>query len=47
MNRTTFRLIEGYMQTCMRDSAHDREHVYRVLYNALDIARDEPVDWMC
>lgn len=45
MNRTTFRLIEGYMQTCMRDSAHDREHVYRVLYNALDIARDEPVDW--
>lgn len=25
----------------MRDSAHDKEHVYRVLYNALDIAAYE------
>ena len=26
----------------MQDSAHDREHVYRVLYTALDIAAHEP-----
>ena len=29
----------------MDDSAHDREHVYRVLYNALEIAREEAVDY--
>jgi len=46
MNRATYRLIEEYMHTCMKDSAHDREHVYRVLNNALAIARDEnAVDW--
>lgn len=25
----------------MRDAAHDKEHIYRVLYNALDIAQTE------
>lgn len=34
--------IESYMLECMRDSAHDREHIYRVLYTALDIAESEP-----
>lgn len=34
-------MIEGYMLSCMKDSAHDREHVYRVLYNALEIAAEE------
>lgn len=29
------------MHRCMNDSAHDREHIYRVLYAALDIARTE------
>ena len=29
------------MIQCMEDSAHDKEHVYRVLYNALEIAKDE------
>jgi len=29
------------MQRCMRDSAHDTEHVYRVLNYALDIAKHE------
>jgi uncharacterized protein len=29
------------MLSCMSDSAHDREHVYRVLYYALDIAHHE------
>lgn len=41
MTRQTYTLIEEFMHTCMSDSAHDVEHVYRVLYNALQIARDE------
>lgn len=46
MNRATFGLIERYMHDCMKDSAHDREHVYRVLGNAMAIARDEQsVNW--
>ncbi len=46
MNKQTFALIERYMHTCMQDSAHDREHVYRVLNNAVAIAQDEQgVDW--
>ena len=46
MNRQTFALLEGYMQDCMKDAAHDREHVYRVLNNAMTIAGDEAnVQW--
>ena len=41
MNQTTYVLIENYMLSCMSDSAHDKEHVYRVLYNALEIAKNE------
>lgn len=41
MNLTEYKLIEDYMLYCMCDSAHDREHVYRVLYIALDIAKHE------
>lgn len=41
MEKETFSLIEQYMISCMDDSAHDKEHVYRVLYNALEIARSE------
>ena len=33
---------ESYMLSCMNDSAHDKEHVYRVLYYALEIAKQEP-----
>lgn len=34
------------MLSCMRDSAHDKAHVYRVLYIALDIAAHEAQpDW--
>ena len=29
------------MLGCKEDSAHDKEHIYRVLYNALEIARTE------
>jgi len=41
MKQETYRLLENYMHACMQDSAHDREHVYRVLYTALDIAAHE------
>lgn len=41
MNRTTYELLEKYMLSCVDASAHDKEHIYRVLYNALEIARDE------
>ena len=41
MNQDVFSLIENYMLSCMEDSAHDKEHIYRVLYNALEIAEAE------
>lgn len=41
MTAETYKTIESYMCACMCDSAHDKEHVYRVLYNALDIANAE------
>ena len=42
MTQEIYRTIESYMLSCMDDSAHDAEHVYRVLYNALEIAKSEP-----
>lgn len=39
MTRETYSLLENYMLSCMDDSAHDCEHVYRVLYHALEIAK--------
>jgi len=44
MKSKTFFEIEKYMQQCMNDSAHDKQHVYRVLYTALDIAKFFEVD---
>ena len=41
MTNETYQLLENYMRSCMADSAHDAEHVYRVLYNALAIAQAE------
>lgn len=41
MNKSIYTAIENYMLECMKDSAHDKEHIYRVLYNALDIAAHE------
>ena len=41
MDKATYRTIEEYMLSCMDDSAHDAEHIYRVLSNALVIAREE------
>lgn len=42
MTKEEYAAIESFMLSCMEGSAHDREHVYRVLYLALDIADTEP-----
>lgn len=40
MKKDKYQLIENYMLSCMEsDTAHDKEHIYRVLYTALDIAQ--------
>lgn len=41
MDKSTFKTIESYMLSCMDDSAHDAEHIYRVLGNAMVIAQEE------
>lgn len=41
MNKETYCLLENFMLRCMEDTAHDKEHIYRVLYNALEIADTE------
>ena len=41
MNLQTYKMLEKHMLACMSDSAHDKEHIYRVLYVALDIAGHE------
>ena len=46
MNKQNYTLIEKYMLSCMGDSAHGEDHIYRVLYNALRIAKaEENVDY--
>lgn len=46
MNRQAFACMEAFMQASMKDCAHDREHVYRVLNNAVEIGRCEAqVNW--
>jgi len=41
MDARTFSLVENYMLSCAGDSAHDKEHIYRVLYTAMEIAETE------
>lgn len=41
MDKSIYVQIEKYMLFCMSDSAHDKEHVYRVLFSALEIAKYE------
>jgi len=41
LDKSIFDQIENYMSECMKDSAHDKEHIYRVLYLAMDIAQYE------
>jgi Predicted HD superfamily hydrolase len=41
MKKETYTMLEHFMLSCMDDSAHDKEHINRVLYNALAIAQTE------
>lgn len=41
MQKEVFEKIESYMKQNCGESVHDEEHIYRVLYNALDIAKHE------
>ena len=46
MDRKTYSLLENFMLASTSDSAHDREHIYRVLHSALAIAKtEENVDY--
>ena len=46
MTRKEYALIEAHMHDLMQDSAHDKHHIYRVLYAALDIAaHEEGIDY--
>jgi len=38
MNKSMYNIIENYMYECMKDTAHDPEHIFRVLYLSLSIA---------
>ncbi len=40
MNKEMYSKIEKYMHSCMNDGAHDSQHIYRVLYFALDLASE-------
>lgn len=42
MKRQKYKIIEEYMLSCMSESdiVHDRYHIYRVLYNALELSKD-------
>lgn len=42
MERALYEQMENCMLDAMEAGAHDAEHVYRVLYAALDIAQTEP-----
>lgn len=41
MTRQQFEKLEKYMKSCMEKVRHDTEHIYRVLYTALEIAKFE------
>lgn len=47
MNISMYNMIENYMLECMTDTAHDPEHIFRVLYLSLNIAskRNEKVNF--
>jgi len=47
MKNSMYKTIEKYMYDCMKDSAHDPEHIFRVLYQALNIAskRTEEINY--
>lgn len=46
MERSSYEELAAYMEACMSDAAHDREHVWRVLGYALRLAKEvEGVDY--
>lgn len=46
MERKKYEELVGYMEVCMSDAAHDKEHVWRVLGHALRLAKEtEDVDY--
>ena len=46
LTQAEYNEIEAHMLERMKDSAHDRHHIYRVLWAGLDIAAhlEEPID---
>jgi len=38
MIKSMYNIIQDYMYECMKDAAHDPEHIFRVLYLSLSIA---------
>lgn len=46
MTKRDYEKLKAYMQRCASDGSHDEEHVYRVLYVAMEIAEmEENVDY--
>ncbi len=41
MKKELYNKIENYMKLCVVETAHDREHIYRVLGNCIKIAENE------
>jgi len=44
MNKSMYETIKNYMYECMKDGAHDPEHIFRVLYISLNIASKRSED---
>lgn len=46
MDKIVYKEVESYMLSCMNnnDCAHGYQHIYRVLYNALELSKDYEVD---
>jgi uncharacterized protein len=47
MEKSMYKIIEEFMYVCMKDTAHDPEHIFRVLYQSLNIAsrRTEDINY--
>ena len=41
MKKELYDVLEKYMKSCVKETAHDREHIYRVLGNCIKIAENE------
>lgn len=41
MKKELYNEIEKYMKSCVKETAHDREHIYRVLGNCMKISENE------